>query len=104
MTMRPLVLLALAVVLAAGIGGAEGAGECSVRASAMAQQLAPCLPAVRNPQSAPTSSCCVGVRNINMRSPGCVCSVMSDVFKLAGLKPQVAIAIPKRCGIADCGG
>uniref|UniRef100_A0A8R7TM02 Bifunctional inhibitor/plant lipid transfer protein/seed storage helical domain-containing protein n=1 Tax=Triticum urartu TaxID=4572 RepID=A0A8R7TM02_TRIUA len=46
----------------------------------------------------------MGVRNINMRSPGCVCSVMSDVFKLAGLKPQVAIAIPKRCGIADCGG
>ncbi|XP_044328676.1 non-specific lipid-transfer protein 4-like [Triticum aestivum] len=71
----------------------------------MVQQLALCLPALRNSQSAPTSGCCVGVRNIGMRSPGCVCAFFqSDVFKLAGVKPEVAIAIPKRCGIADCGG
>ena len=101
--MRPLVLLALAAVLAAGIGSAEGAGECA-RAIARVPQLARCAPAGRNPQSAPTAICCVAVRKVSMASPDCVCAVfLNDAFKLLGVKPEVALTIPKRCGIADCG-
>jgi hypothetical protein len=45
------------------------------------------------------------------KSPSCLCAVMlSGTAKMAGIKPEVAITIPKRCNIADrpvgykCGG
>uniref|UniRef100_A0A0D3FVQ0 Bifunctional inhibitor/plant lipid transfer protein/seed storage helical domain-containing protein n=1 Tax=Oryza barthii TaxID=65489 RepID=A0A0D3FVQ0_9ORYZ len=44
-------------------------------------------------------------------SPKCLCAVMlSSTTRNAGIKPEVAITIPKRCNIADrpvgykCGG
>jgi hypothetical protein len=112
--MRPLIILALAVVLA-GValegGAAEGAGECGKSsADRMALRMAPCISAADDPESAPTGSCCSAVHTIG-KSPSCLCAVMlSGTAKMAGIKPEVAITIPKRCNIADrpvgykCGG
>ena len=111
--MRPLILLALVVVLA-GValeGGADAAGECG-RSSAdrMALRMAPCISAADDPESTPASSCCSAVHTIG-KSPSCLCAVMlSGTAKMAGIKPEVAITIPKRCNMADrpvgykCGG
>ncbi|XP_051179199.1 non-specific lipid-transfer protein 4 [Lolium perenne] len=104
MTMRPLIFLALAVLLAcvALEGGAEAAGECGKSsADRMALRMAPCISAADDPESAPTGSCCSAVHTIG-KSPSCLCAVMlSGTAKMAGIKPEVAITIPKRCNIAD---
>jgi hypothetical protein len=105
---RQLVVLALLFVIA---GVAHGAGECG-RASAdrVALRMAPCISAADDPQSTPTSSCCSAVHTIG-QSPSCLCAVMlSGTARAAGIKPEVAITIPKRCNMADrpvgykCGG
>ncbi|BAF16635.1 non-specific lipid-transfer protein 4-like [Oryza sativa Japonica Group] len=100
---RLVILVAVAVVVVvAGGGAAEGAGECG-RASAdrVALRLAPCVSAADDPQSAPSSSCCSAVHTIG-QSPSCLCAVMlSNTARVAGIKPEVAITIPKRCNMAD---
>uniref|UniRef100_A0A0D9ZUK1 Bifunctional inhibitor/plant lipid transfer protein/seed storage helical domain-containing protein n=1 Tax=Oryza glumipatula TaxID=40148 RepID=A0A0D9ZUK1_9ORYZ len=100
---RLVILVAAAVVVVvAGGWAAEGAGECG-RASAdrVALRLAPCVSAADDPQSAPSSGCCSAVHTIG-QSPSCLCAVMlSNTARVAGIKPEVAITIPKRCNMAD---
>ncbi|KAL6626265.1 hypothetical protein ACP70R_029991 [Stipagrostis hirtigluma subsp. patula] len=101
--MRKLLVVAVALVLAGvALEGADGAGECG-RASAdrVALRLAPCIAAADDPESTPSSSCCSAVHTIG-QSPSCLCAVMlSNTCKAAGIKPEVAITIPKRCNFAD---
>ncbi|KAL6864972.1 hypothetical protein ACP4OV_016123 [Aristida adscensionis] len=102
--MKPIAVVAVAVVVLAGVAleGAHGAGECG-RASAdrVALRLAPCISAADDPESAPSSSCCSAVHTIG-QSPSCLCAVMlSRTASAAGIKPEVAITIPKRCNMAD---
>ncbi|CAN6328759.1 unnamed protein product [Urochloa humidicola] len=101
--MRPLVVLGLILVVAGvAVEGATATGECG-RASAdrVALRLAPCISAADDPQSTPTSSCCSAVHTIG-QSPSCLCAVMlSGTARAAGIKPEVAITIPKRCNMAD---
>ncbi|KAE8799817.1 non-specific lipid-transfer protein 4-like [Hordeum vulgare] len=119
MAMKPLVFLVLVVVLAVGIRAEEDsegkdtgthirsylsmqAGECG-RSSAdrMALRMAPCFSAADDPDAQPTSSCCAAVHSIG-RSPSCLCAViLSNTFKAAGIRPEVAITIPRRCNMAD---
>ncbi|KAE8789046.1 non-specific lipid-transfer protein 4-like [Hordeum vulgare] len=104
MAMRALVVLILAVAVAlAGVALGEGAGECG-RSSPdrMALRMAPCIPAaVDEPDSAPSSSCCSAVHTIGFDN-SCLCAVMlSGTARMAGIKPEVAITIPKRCNMAD---
>ncbi|CAN6248540.1 unnamed protein product [Urochloa humidicola] len=100
-----LVALALLLVVAAAacLGVAEGAGECGATpADRMALRLAPCASAAQDPSSAPSSACCGAVRTIGKQSPQCLCAVMlSNTAKSSGIKPEVAITIPKRCNLAD---
>ncbi len=103
------VVLALVVVAAAA---ADGAGECGATPpDKMALKLAPCASAAKDPKSTPSSGCCTAVHTIGKQSPKCLCAVMlSSTTRNAGIKPEVAITIPKRCNIADrpvgykCGG
>ncbi|KAL5202807.1 hypothetical protein ABZP36_013759 [Zizania latifolia] len=101
--MRLAIVLVVAVVVAGvAVDGAEGAGECG-RASAdrVALRLAPCISAADDPQSTPSSSCCSAVHAIG-QSPSCLCAVMlSNTARAAGIRPEVAITIPKRCNMAD---
>lgn len=89
------VLLATARV--EGAGGACG----KLSPDKVAVQLAPCAVAARNAKAAVSSSCCLQVKRIG-RNPKCLCAVLlSPTAKAAGVNPQVAITIPKRCRFAN---
>ncbi|KAL5227357.1 hypothetical protein ABZP36_015622 [Zizania latifolia] len=94
-------LLALMVV-AAGVETVRGAGECGrVPVDQVALKLAPCAVATQNPGAAVSPACCAQVRSIG-RDPKCLCAVMlSNTARQAGVKPAVAMTIPKRCAIAN---
>ena len=102
----------LALLLAGAACLAEGAGECGATPpDRMALRLAPCASAAQNPSAAPSGACCGAVRTIGKQSPQCLCAVMlSNTAKSSGIKPEVAITIPKRCNLTDrpvgykCGG
>jgi hypothetical protein len=93
------------MIVAAGLAGMEtahGAGECGrVPVDQVALKLAPCAAATQNPRARVPPSCCAQVRGIG-RNPKCLCAVMlSDTARKAGVKPAVAMTIPKRCAIAN---
>jgi hypothetical protein len=105
-------LLVIAVVVAACLCLADGKGECGATPpDKVAQKLAPCASAGKNPSAAPSSGCCSAVHTIGKQSPECLCAVMlSKTARKSGIRPEVAITIPKRCNLADrpvgykCGG
>ena len=95
----------IAMLLVAGLAGMEtahGAGECGrAPVDQVALKLAPCAAATQNPRAAVPPSCCAQVRAIG-RNPKCLCAVMlSGTARKAGVKPAVAMTIPKRCAIAN---
>nr|CAB3484476.1 unnamed protein product [Digitaria exilis] len=110
--MRGLLVVVLAMVAAACVAVADGKGECGATPpEKMAAKLAPCASAAKNQDAAPSSGCCNAVHTIGKQSPECLCAVMlSKAARKAGIKPEVAITIPKRCNLADrpvgykCGG
>ncbi|KAL6327316.1 hypothetical protein AAG906_018769 [Vitis piasezkii] len=52
-------------------------------------------------ESCPSKSCCLQVKKIG-QNPDCLCAVMlSNTAKSSGIKPEVAVTIPKRCNLAD---
>ncbi|KAJ1270918.1 hypothetical protein BS78_06G087700 [Paspalum vaginatum] len=99
----PVLALVAAAAFLVAVGGAYGAGECGATPpDKMALKLAPCASAAQNPSSAPSSGCCTAVHTIGKQSPKCLCAVMlSKTAMKAGIKPEVAITIPKRCNLAD---
>lgn len=94
-------LLIMIGVIAAGFEGAEGAGECgSIPVERMAIKLAPCASASQNTRAKVSASCCAEVQKLG-KNPRCLCAVMlSNTAKSAGVKPAIAMTIPKRCNLA----
>lgn len=92
------------VVLLAVVGGAEGAGggACGkMSPDKVAVQLVPCAVPARDAKAAVSSSCCLQIKRIG-RNPKCLCAVLlSPTAKAAGVKPEAAITIPKRCRFAN---
>ncbi|CAN6228046.1 unnamed protein product [Urochloa humidicola] len=102
--MRGLLLMVLAMVAAAAwLAEGKGGGECGgTPPEKVAQKLAPCAAAGKNPDAAPSSGCCNAVHSIGKQSPECLCAVMlSKAARKHGIKPEVAITIPKRCNLVD---
>lgn len=104
-------LVLLAVLGITGFRGADAAGACG-RASpdTEAWKLAPCAAAAQNENATPSRSCCLQVKKIG-QNPDCLCAVMlSNTAKSSGVRPEIAVGIPKRCNLADrpvgykCGG
>lgn len=104
----------LGFVLVLGItelSGVEGDGECGKASPDMeAMKLAPCASAGLDENALVSRSCCLQVKKLGQK-PSCLCAVMlSNTAKSSGIKPGVAITIPKRCNLADrpvgykCGG
>ncbi|XP_040379021.1 non-specific lipid-transfer protein 1-like [Oryza brachyantha] len=97
-------LLAATAALAAAPLLAHGAGVCGgTPPDQMALKLAPCASAAQDPGAAPPGGCCSAVRDIGRhQSAACLCAVLlSDTVKHSGVKPEVAITIPKRCNLAN---
>ncbi|KAK6145418.1 hypothetical protein DH2020_022238 [Rehmannia glutinosa] len=92
----------LGLVAIYGMGCAYAAGECPKSTpDAEAMKLYPCMSAAQNADAAVPSSCCAAVKKLG-QNPKCLCAVMlSDMAKSSGVKPEIALTIPKRCNFAD---
>ncbi|XP_073126285.1 uncharacterized protein [Henckelia pumila] len=84
------------------INGANAAGECPRSTPDMELlKLVPCVSAALDANAVVSSSCCTQVQKLG-QNPKCLCAVMlSNTAKSSGVKPEIAITIPKRCNIAD---
>ncbi|KAA8516360.1 hypothetical protein F0562_016653 [Nyssa sinensis] len=92
----------LAVVAIAGLEMADAAGPCGKSSpDDEAIKMAPCAMAAQDENAAVSDSCCLQVKKIG-QNPSCLCAVMlSDTAKSSGIKPEIAITIPKRCNLAN---
>ncbi|KAL8539128.1 hypothetical protein ACS0TY_000931 [Phlomoides rotata] len=81
---------------------ANAAGECPRSTpDNEAMKLMPCASAAQDPNAAVSSSCCKQVQKIG-QNPKCLCAVLlSNMAKAAGVKPEIAVTIPKRCNLAN---
>ncbi|KAK5804322.1 putative non-specific lipid-transfer 2 [Gossypium arboreum] len=99
--MKLISVLGLIVLISVG-KVVDAAGECGKSApDNEAMKLAPCAEAAQDENAPVSASCCAQVRKIG-QSPKCLCAVMlSNTAKASGIKPEIAITIPKRCNIAN---
>ncbi|XP_034911308.1 uncharacterized protein [Populus alba] len=103
--MRAWVVTVLVVLVASNafICDVNAAGECGktpIRSAAAS--LSPCLGAAGNARAAVPPACCSKVAALIKTSPKCLCAVLlSPLAKQAGIKPGIAITIPKRCSIKN---
>ncbi|OWM67160.1 putative lipid-transfer protein DIR1 [Punica granatum] len=95
-------LFALILAIAMGLRTSEAAGPCGKPSpDEEALKLAPCATAAQDTKAPVSDSCCAQVRSIG-QNPSCLCAVMlSNTAKASGIKPEIAITIPKRCNIAN---
>ncbi|KAA8529910.1 hypothetical protein F0562_034486 [Nyssa sinensis] len=82
---------------------AEAAGECGkTPIQSAAASLSPCLGAAGNANANVPPTCCTKVSALINSAPKCLCAVLlSPLAKQAGIKPAIAITIPKRCNIKN---
>nr|XP_048326637.1 putative lipid-transfer protein DIR1 isoform X3 [Ziziphus jujuba var. spinosa] len=102
-SMKCICFLAFLVILGTGgFDGVYGAGECGKSSpDREAWKLAPCASAAQDENARVSDRCCSVVKKIG-QTPSCLCAVMlSNTAKSAGVKPEIAVTIPKRCNIAD---
>lgn len=91
--------------------GVHGAGECGKSSpDREAWKLAPCVTATQDGNAPVSDRCCSQIKRLG-QNPDCLCAVMlSNTARSAGVKPEIAVTIPKRCNIANrpigykCGG
>ncbi|KAF3433588.1 hypothetical protein FNV43_RR24690 [Rhamnella rubrinervis] len=86
----------------AGLDGVYGAGECGKSSpDREAFKLVPCASAAQDVNAPVSDRCCSAVKKIG-HNPTCLCAVMlSNTAKSSGVKPEIAVTIPKRCNISD---
>ncbi|XP_059448338.1 non-specific lipid-transfer protein 4.1 [Corylus avellana] len=95
--------LVLMLASAAFIPEVDGAGECGkTPIGSAAASMSPCLSAARNSRAKVPATCCTKVSALLKTAPKCLCAVLlSPLAKQAGIKPAIAITIPKRCSIRN---
>ncbi|KAF5939635.1 hypothetical protein HYC85_023894 [Camellia sinensis] len=83
--------------------GIGAAGECGkTPLPSAAASLSPCLAAAKNAAAKVPPTCCTKVYALLKTAPKCLCAVLlSPLAKQSGIKPAIAITIPKRCNIKN---
>ncbi|KAL8248535.1 hypothetical protein R6Q59_005403 [Mikania micrantha] len=83
------------------ITNVNAAGECGktpIRSAALS--LSPCLSAGGDAKAKVPPMCCTKVNALITTAPKCLCAVLLSPLAIkAGIKPAIAIGIPKRCNI-----
>ncbi|XWS07845.1 hypothetical protein CRYUN_Cryun41cG0027900 [Craigia yunnanensis] len=97
------ILVFLVIMTIAGFSGVDGSGNygpCGKHnIEKEAEKLEPCTKAARDVY-APVSERCCTVMEKKLKNPSCLCAIMfSRTAYNAGIKPEVAVTIPKRCNI-----
>ncbi|OMO97309.1 hypothetical protein COLO4_14693 [Corchorus olitorius] len=92
----------LGLIVLVSIVGLDAAGECGKSTpDNEAFKLAPCYQTAQDEKAPVSGGCCAQVKQIG-QNPSCLCAVMlSNTAKSSGIKPEIAITIPKRCNIAN---
>nr|AFK46593.1 unknown [Lotus japonicus] len=83
------------------IQSVEAAGEYgrSTTPDNEAMKLIPCASAAQDENASVSQSCCAQVQKIG-KNPSCLCAVvLSNMAKMSGVNPKIAITIPKRCNL-----
>ncbi|XP_065870944.1 uncharacterized protein [Euphorbia lathyris] len=95
-------LCVVAFLVAFALYGANAAGECGKQtADQVAQSMQSCAPASQNADAAVSAECCALAAKM-VDNPQCMCAVAySDTIRNSGGKPENALSIPKRCGLAN---
>ncbi|OMO72935.1 hypothetical protein COLO4_27389 [Corchorus olitorius] len=98
------VLMFVMVLSIAGFNGVHGYGEygpCGKHnVEKEAEKLEPCTWAAKD-LYAPVSRRCCAIMEKKLKTPGCLCAIMfTNTARNAGIKPEIAVTIPKRCNIA----
>ena len=113
--MKYICILAFLVIMTiAGFNGVDANGNygpCGKHnIEKEAEKLEPCTKAARDVK-APVSKRCCAIMEKKLKNPSCLCAIMfSRTAYNAGIKPEVAVTIPKRCNIPvrpvghKCGG
>ncbi|XVE69311.1 hypothetical protein DITRI_Ditri09bG0142200 [Diplodiscus trichospermus] len=108
-------LMFLVIMTISGFNGVDGShgnyGPCGKHdIEKEAEKLAPCTEAAKYIK-APVSERCCTIMEKKLKNPSCLCAVLfSRTAYYAGVKPEVAVTIPKRCHIPvrpigyKCGG
>ena len=96
-------VMAVMLVSQAFVQEASGAGECGKTPIQLAAaSLSPCLSVAGNAKAKVPPTCCTKVTALLNSTPKCLCAVLlSPLAKQAGIKPAIAITIPKRCNIKN---
>ncbi|XP_021904575.1 uncharacterized protein LOC110819629 [Carica papaya] len=97
-----MMITAIIIAISGSMIIVDGAGECGRSTpDNEAFKLAPCVYAASDQNAPVSASCCSQVKRIG-QNPSCLCAVMlSKTAKASGIKPEIAITIPKRCNIPD---
>ncbi|GLJ42296.1 hypothetical protein SUGI_0875580 [Cryptomeria japonica] len=90
------------LVLMGLIVGVYGDGECgNTPVEKAAISMAPCAQAAQDKTAPVSSRCCDSIKKLSTQKE-CLCAVMlSKVAQQAGIKPEIAITIPKRCNFQN---
>ncbi|KAK8979841.1 hypothetical protein V6N11_066043 [Hibiscus sabdariffa] len=100
------VLVFLVSMSIAGLNGVEGTGyyygPCGKHdIEKEAEKLEPCTYAAQHWRAPVSESCCT-VMEKKVKNPACLCAVLfSQTAYNAGVRPEIAVSIPKRCNIVD---
>ncbi|XP_039067447.1 uncharacterized protein LOC120213336 [Hibiscus syriacus] len=100
------VLAFLVSMTIAGLNGVEGTadyyGPCGKHdIEKEAEKLEPCTYAAQH-RRVPVSERCCSIMEKKVKNPGCLCAVLySQTAYNAGVRPEIAVTIPKRCNIVD---
>ena len=109
------VLMCLVILSVVGFNGVHGGGQyygpCGKHdIEKEAEKLEPCTMAAKYLHVPVPKKCCT-IMEKKLQNPDCLCAIMfSQTAKNAGIKPEVAVTIPKRCLIPvrpvghKCGG
>nr|GEU85995.1 non-specific lipid-transfer protein 4 [Tanacetum cinerariifolium] len=80
------------------VNAAGACGKTPIRSAALS--LSPCLAAGGNAKAKVPPMCCTKVNALIATAPKCLCAVLLSPLAIkAGIKPAIAIGIPKRCNI-----
>ncbi|KAK8573366.1 hypothetical protein V6N13_100168 [Hibiscus sabdariffa] len=100
------VLVFLVSMAIAGLNGVEATGyyygPCGKHdIDKEAEKLEPCTYAAQHWRAPVSQSCCT-VMEKKVKNPACLCAVLfSQTAYNAGVRPEIAVSIPKRCNIVD---
>lgn len=100
--MKVMIIMGMSAVCVKGEGGGRCVGGVGGGLIGIGMELVPCLEACTSLSLNVPRECCRVVSGIaNMVPSSCLCSLLnSPLTRMLGIIPNIALTIPKRCGLS----